>query len=264
MKNTILNTVLFSLFAFSAFAEEEIKTESPKPAISIPKLASLTEPGEQIASGDVISINRAFNNWSLRCDYRLSQNKRLCRIEQALSDPNSSVVWQVANSVDDRALLIVSIDPRLVKDKGLRMGFSNLEKTIPAQEWLCSPSACITGFLFEGFLQAAIAHSQSVRFTYSIAGEGDKETTVDLVGSMVGFDMAIKAGATDPFGRLEVAQPAKQPPKKEELKSEKAPDKKADAKPVAAANTDKVADARPTPKRKHQPSNRPAPRNPMY
>lgn len=299
MKRTLIGALLLSTLSFTASAAEEGSVVSPEPTTSIPKLASLVEPGEQVSSGDMISISRPFEHWSLLCTYRLSQNRRLCSIEQALSNGKSGVVWRVANSVDNRALLIMSVDPKLVAAKGVRLGFSDLEKTIGEKDWLCSPSACLTGFVFDGFLRAAIANSSSIRFSYATAGENNTEIPVDLIGSMTGFDLALKAGSTDPFGRLEVAKAAAEAPKEQPKPAEKKNDKKAEiaappapvqlaeAKPekvieavpekVAAAKPEtanaakpvKVADAKPQRVAEHRPkkrqvSERPKPRNQLY
>lgn len=300
MKRTLIGALLLSALSLAASAEEEGSVVSPAPTNSIPKLASLVEPGEQVSSGDIITITRPFEHWSLLCTYRLSQNRRLCSIEQGLSNGKSGVVWRVANSVDNRALLILSVDPKLIVAKGVRLGFSDLEKTIAEKDWLCSPTACITGFVFDGFLRAAIANSSSIRFSYATAGENSTEVPVDLIGSMTGFDMALKAGSTDPFGRLEVAKAAaettKEQPKQAEKKNDKkaeitpppAPVQLADAKPekvieavaekvvaakpetVEAAKPEKVAEAKPQrvaenrPKKRHAAERPRPPRNQLY
>lgn len=155
----------------------------------------------------------------------------------------------------------------MIVAKGLRLGFSDLEKTIAEKEWLCGPSNCITGFIFDGFLRAAIQNSSAIRFSYTIPGENNTESVVDLIGSMAGFDMALKAGSTDPFGRMEVAKAAaetlKEQPKPVEKKNDKkaeiaappAPVKMAEAKPEKVVNVasekaatpklDVVAEAKP-------------------
>lgn len=243
MRKTIAFLLLTSI-SLPAFAEQEEAAVSPSPTAAIPKLATLVEPDEQVAVGDLISITRRFDQWSLLCDYRLSQNKRLCSIEQGLSDGKSSVLWRIANSVDNRALLILSVDPKMVVSKGLRLGFSDLEKTIPEKEWLCNPSACITGFVFDGFLQAAIANSPAIRFSFTKM-QDSTEIPIDLLGSMSGFDLALKSGSTDPFGRLEVSKAAASAAEapKEQKPAEKKIDKKAEA-PVPPV-TEKLAEAKP-------------------
>ena len=252
MNKCLIQMAFATLLASSVQAQEENMSANTPPAASLPKLASLTEPGEEIATGDMITMSRAFDGWSLRCDYRLSQNKRLCSIDQALSNGQSSLVWRIANSVDDRALLILSADPRMVTGKGMRMAFSGLEKTIGKDEWLCGPAACLTGFMFEGFLQAAIANAADVRFTFTAKSPDDKEMPVELLGSMNGFALALKAGATDPFGKMVVAQKANQAEVKEVPKeADKPQDQKAAA--PAAQKPETLADAKPTPKRRHPP-----------
>ncbi|GEM_PF-4884268 len=214
MRTSLLSVTLFCLLATSALANEPVaekpaepneatETASPAPqppTRKLPGLATLVAPGETVASGDMIAISRQFENWTLMCDYRLSQNKRICVMEQAIANEYSQVRWRVATTVERKPLLVISIPTHFVMASGLRLGFAELEKTIPEAEWFCTTQTCITGFPFEGFLQAAIQSSQEVSFSYSVRTSDDKEINLRLVGNMQGFADAVKAATTDPFG----------------------------------------------------------------
>lgn len=214
MRTSLLSVTLFSLLVTSALANEPVaektaepneiaETAAPAPQLQtrkLPGLATLVSPGETIASGDLIAISRQFENWTLMCDYRLSQNKRICVMEQAIANEYSQVRWRVATTVERKPLLVISLPAHLVLSSGLRLGFAELEKTIPEAEWFCTAQTCITGFPFEGFVQAAIQSSQEVSFSFSVRTNDDKEIDLRLVGNMQGFTDAVKAATTDPFG----------------------------------------------------------------
>lgn len=181
--------------------------EAAKPIPALPQLASLVAKGEKVEAGELISMTRPFDNWILRCDLRLSQNKRLCAVEQVVTDGVSSVRWRVANSADGKPLLIISVPTHLVIARGMKLSFSGLDKAISEQEWFCNEGACVTGFAFDGFVQAAIMHSEGIAFEYSIkTDEGEK--VIDLSGTMAGFEEAVSAGATDPFGETKYREAA--------------------------------------------------------
>jgi invasion protein IalB len=215
MRTSLLSVTLFSLLATSALANEPVAAPTPEPnelaesaapapqlpTKKLPGLATLVAPGETIASGDLIAISRQFENWTLMCDYRLSQNKRICVMEQAIANEYSQVRWRVATTVERKPLLVISLPAHFVLSSGLRLGFAELEKTIPEAEWFCTAQTCITGFPFEGFVQAAIQSSQEVSFSFSVRTNDDKEIDLRLVGNMQGFADAVKAATTDPFGK---------------------------------------------------------------
>jgi hypothetical protein len=230
MKKLLLVTA-FSLMASSAFANEPANaTETAIPSAvtsKIPKLATLAEG--DLADGDLVMISRGFGNWALRCEWLLSASKRVCGIEQRTFDEKSDVSWRVAQTVDDKPVLLITVPKHFDVSKGMRLSFSGLEKTLPASQWQCNGKLCVTSFEFEGFIQAAITNSSEVGFSYSIRGDDGKTNDITLVGPMDGFKRALNAASVDPFGReaLASAQEAK------EATKEKAAVKTSEAKPVA-------------------------------
>lgn len=207
------------------------KAAQPFPAL--PQLASLVAKGERVEAGELISMTRPFDNWILLCDLRLSQNKRLCAVEQVVTDGVSSVRWRVANSVDGKPLLIISVPTNLVTARGMKLSFSGLNKAISENEWFCSEGACVTGFAFDGFIQAAIMHSEGIAFEYAIKTD-DGEKVVDLTGTMVGFEEAVSAGATDPFGETKYREAAAKRADEEKKAAAESSKKKTELTPAAA------------------------------
>jgi invasion protein IalB len=207
---SLTSIIVLTLLSTSAFGDQTAADAPEGHTVSaavqantrrLPGLATLISPGETVTSGDMIAINRPFDTWALMCDYRLSQNKRICVIEQVIGNELTHVRWRIATTVERKPLLVITVPTHMVLASGLRLGFAELEKTIPEAEWFCTAQTCITGFPFEGFLQAAIQSSQEVSFSFSVRSNDDKKTDVRLIGSMQGFSDAVKAATTDPFGK---------------------------------------------------------------
>lgn len=229
-----------------------------KPIPALPQLASLVAKDERVEAGELISMTRPFDNWILRCDLRLSQNKRLCAVEQVVTDGVSSVRWRVANSTAGKPLLIISVPAHMMTARGMKLSFSGLEKAISEKEWFCSEGACVTGFAFDGFVQAAIMHSEAITFEYSInTNEGEK--VIELAGTMVGFEEAVSAGAADPFGETKYREAAAKRADEEKKAAAEGSKKKSELKPVAAAPKASPSAKRAAPKRPEKAATRPRP-----
>ncbi len=65
------------------------------------KLAVLGPEGAQ-TPGDRMTVSRPFGTWSLQCDLSVSQNRRICGVEQVLEQPGGAVLWRLARASDDR------------------------------------------------------------------------------------------------------------------------------------------------------------------
>lgn len=221
-------------------------------------LKTLVAADEKVVMGDVITITRPFGDWTLNCDLRLSLNKRLCAVQQVAQNGQAMVLWRLATTDDDKPVVVLSVPKDFVADKGLRMGFSGLEKVIGGNDWRCSASGCVAAFPFDGLLQPAIMSAQVVKFGYSIKDDAGAETEVSAVGSMAGFAQALDAGSKDPFGKTVVAEspkdkePVKKNDKKAALTPAKAPVQTAKLtpakKPVQPVQTAKVINSHRNPK----------------
>ncbi|WP_408914484.1 invasion associated locus B family protein [Brucella pseudogrignonensis] len=212
----ILLTCAFALLASSTYASEPannstLEANPPVSASRIPRLATLAEG--DLADGDLMMISRGFGSWAMRCEWLLSKSKRVCGIEQRTYNDHSDVSWRVAQTVDEKPVLMISVPKHFDASKGMQLSFSGLEKTIPANEWTCNDRICITSIEFDGFIQAAITNSSEVRFHYSIVSNDEHSHEIELSGPMDGFKRALKAASADPFGRevLASTQDAKRP-----------------------------------------------------
>lgn len=152
--------------------------------------------------GDRISVTRAFAAWSLQCDLSVSQNKRLCGIEQILQRPDGAVLWRLARAADDRNVLIWSLPLNLNTDIGLTVKLDGFATTVSG--WTCQ-TACLAVMPLSGTLQSLLFSATTVEMAYvSRAGK-----QIVLQGSMSGFRQAIQAAAEDPFGKRVPPPPSK-------------------------------------------------------
>ena len=152
--------------------------------------------------GDRISVTRAFGNWSLQCDLSVSQNKRLCGIEQVLQRPDGAVLWRLARAADDRNVLIWSLPLNINTDIGLTVKLDGFATTVSG--WTCQ-TACLAVMPLSATLQSLLFSAATVEMAY-VSRTGKQ---IVLQGSMTGFRQAIQAAAEDPFGKRVPPPPAK-------------------------------------------------------
>ncbi len=212
MKRTLLTVAMLSIAPFAA-AEEVVTPEkaSPEqPAVNRYMVrAPIVDPGETIDIGDILTITRGFDMWSLGCSVRISSGRRSCSIEQVVLDSEqpvamrSSVRWGIGSSVANKSLLFVHVTSNFFSEGGMRMSFAGVEKTIPQQEWFCSEQGCIVGLPFEGILQSAVQSAQEIGFAYKVKGPSGETVDVELRGHMAGFEKALQIAATNPFAPVE-------------------------------------------------------------
>lgn len=214
LKNTLAAAMALTMLAALPVQAEDIQSttqdERAQSALNYLHFASVTEPGELIEAGDLIKIQRIFSSWTLRCDIRLSKNRRVCFVEQRGEANGAALVWRVGMNTDNKPIVVIALPADFDADKGLRMKFSELEKKIGKEHFACSPQSCIGGFLFEGFVQAAI--SKTPDFGFEVPRVNAEP--VSLQFSMIGFTDALDAAARDPFGRDVSAKVARQIPSK--------------------------------------------------
>lgn len=152
--------------------------------------------------GDRMSVTRAFGSWSLQCDLSVSQNKRLCGVEQVLQRPDGAVLWRLARASDDRNVLVWSLPLNLNTAIGLTVKLDGFATTVSG--WTCQ-TACLAITPLSGTLQSLLFSASTVEMSYvSRAGK-----QIVLQGSMTGFRQAIQAAAEDPFGKRVPPPPPK-------------------------------------------------------
>ncbi|GJD33738.1 invasion associated locus B family protein [Methylobacterium aerolatum] len=158
-------------------------------------LASLDRSGAPAPPpGDRLSVVRPFGPWTLRCEVSLSQNRRLCAVEQVLERPGGAVLWRVARASDESNVLVWSVPPAMDPAKGLRVSLGAYSLTIP--NWTCR-TACLALTRVTPPLEAMLLAATTVEMAYT-TGDG---RAVTLSGSMAGFREAVAAAAQDPFGK---------------------------------------------------------------
>ncbi len=270
MKRTLLTVAMLSI-ARLAMAEEGAapETASPEqPAVNRYMVrAPIVDPGETIDMGDILTVTRGFDVWSLGCSVRISSGRRSCSIEQVVMDnaqpiaTRSSVRWGVGSSVANKSLLFVHVTSNFFSEGGMRMSFAGVEKTIPQQEWFCSDQGCIVGLPFEGILQSAVQSSQEIGFAYKVKGPNGEAIDVDLRGHMGGFEKALQIAATNPFAPVEPEKKAVQE-KVADASPAKAAATASDKKSVAAEQQAK--NIQPTQQKRRQQPDRPRPKSELY
>lgn len=236
MRKTIIISALALMHTVGAFAESP--ADGNKVDASLFELGSLITPGETLTPGDLIKTDRQFQYWSLRCDVRPSNNKRLCSIEQNRQE-NGGIVWRIAANKSGKTVSVFALPARFDASRGLRLSFSNLDKMLDQNNFICNDNFCIGGFPFEGDLQDTIMKSDTVALSYFDKINGSE---IAFKIPMTGFESALVAAARDPFGRDVSAQVAAQQVKQLQKAEQQA---KAQSKNAKSGNAPAKA---PTPK----------------
>lgn len=197
----MLSTAAFANETVSSDEKKSVETiaakEGSKSTLSFLELSSVVAPGESVGNGDLVLVNRKFDAWNLRCDVRLSTNKHACFVEQTAFYDDVGVQLRIGNNKDGRTVAIAKLPASFDIEKGLRLKFSGLEKTLERENFVCVADHCLGGFYLEGFVQEAILGSRYVGFIIPVKGETQD---YEIALAMSGFDEAISA-AQDPFGR---------------------------------------------------------------
>lgn len=237
----ILLSAAMIAIAPMATAGEETAALNPVAVAEAPTVnrflvrAPIADPGETVHVGDILTVTRGFETWSLGCSVRLSSGRRSCSIEQVVLDSarpvgaRSSVRWGVGSNAANKSVLFVQVTSNFSVEAGMTISFTGVEKRIPQQEWYCSEQGCIIAIPFEGILQSAVLSSQEIGFAYKVKSPDADYIDVQLRGDMSGFEKALEIAATNPFAPIE--QPKKQA----------AQPQKADTKKIPAAKPAPVA-----------------------
>lgn len=157
------------------------------------QLATLSAEGATIP-GDRMTVIRPYGTWVLQCDLSVSQNRRLCAVEQTLERPGAAAVWRLARTADDRNVLVWSLPPHLNTAQGLTVKLDGFATTVST--WNCQV-ACIAIVPLSPTLQSLLFSATTVEMDY-VTKAGQRMV---LAGRMDGFRQAIQAAAEDPFGK---------------------------------------------------------------
>lgn len=157
------------------------------------QLATLGPEGATIP-GDRMTVTRPYGTWTLQCDLSVSQNRRLCAVEQILQRPGGAVLWRLGRASDDRNVLIWSLPLNLNTAQGLTVKLDGFATTVST--WNCQ-TACVAIVPLSPTLQSLLFSAATVEMSYATkAGQ-----PIVLSGTMNGFRQAIQAAAEDPFGK---------------------------------------------------------------
>lgn len=157
------------------------------------QLAILSPEGATIP-GDRMTVTRPFGSWTLQCDLSVSQNRRLCAVEQVLERPGAAALWRLARAADDRNVLVWSLPPHLNTAQGLTVKLDGFATTVST--WTCQ-TACIAIVPLSPTLQSLLFSAATVEMSYVTKAD----QPMVLTGRMDGFRQAIQAAAEDPFGK---------------------------------------------------------------
>lgn len=174
--------------------------------------ATVYEAGEELDMGDLIELKRGFGDWYMSCQIRPSKNLRICAVEQKKGEDVYTVQFRIAQNKEKKPVAIIVLPSFLKTDDGLRISFSGLEKTIEKDEFRCTPTFCISGFPFEGFVQSAITQSSRIGFSYTALGfnPSEEEKAIKITMKMDGYEQALNAAGTDPYGTVVSTKAAKE------------------------------------------------------
>lgn len=161
-----------------------------------PRLASLDRPGQVTPWGDRMNVERPFGPWSLRCDLSVSQNKRLCALEQTITTTGGGILWRLALTADDEQVLVFSAPADLDWSAGLSIDAGMFSGAIKGDQWSCR-QVCIAIVRFDGLMQRMLLESRTIGMRYRTS----KGRDINLEASMDGFESALEAAAHDPFGK---------------------------------------------------------------
>lgn len=178
-------------------------TASPPPFT----LASVTQPGETLAPGDLMQISRAFDAWTMTCDFRLSTNRRVCSVQQSITSNSGGLIWRVSLDASLNPLLILVIPDAADLDQGVKLSLGSVERVLRRDQWRCLSKMCVAALPYDATMNAAVASQQVIPISYKIA-----QTPVNLEAPMKGFTAALDAIAKDPLGRLIASKAATEKP----------------------------------------------------
>jgi len=133
------------------------------------RFATVAEPNETIAAGDLVRVTSYFGAWALVCDNRLSTRRRVCAIEQNLASGNVSLQWRIGLTGDGKPALAFDVSKTVDQRAGLTLRVGKFVTTIPFENCVATCRAVIP---FDGFIQQGVLGGEFVGFGFTIAGSG--------------------------------------------------------------------------------------------
>lgn len=186
----------------SALVALSLATSAPVAGFSQPdrpelRFASLdeTELLQEPAWGDRMTVTRPFGPWTLECVLSVSQNRRLCSVDQSVSVTGGGLYWKLGQTAGDRTAVIFSLPANMNPDQGLLLKFGKVQ--VYVNDWSCRQTACLAFIGLDRTLQGLLLDNDNVEMTYD-TGSGQK---IVLHSALSGLQAALRAAANDPFGK---------------------------------------------------------------
>jgi invasion protein IalB len=155
------------------------------------KLAALDDTHAS-TPGDRMTVIRPFGDWTLRCELSVSQNRRICALEQVLRRETAAVLWRLAQAADGSNVLVWSVPTAMDASRGLTLKLDDFQTTLTG--WTCR-SACLLVKPLTPAFRTLLLGAGTVEATYTLT-DG---STVTLSGTMTGIREAVRAASEDPF-----------------------------------------------------------------
>ncbi|MCY1740996.1 invasion associated locus B family protein [Ensifer sp. SL37] len=146
-----------------------------------------------------MTVERPLGPWTLRCALSVSQNKRLCALEQTLTTKGGGLLWRLTLTEEEEQVLVFSGPADLDRSVGLSIGAGSFAGIIKDDEWSYQ-RVCIAVVRFDGLMQMLLLESQQIGMHYRTRAGKD----VQLTAAMDGFEKALEEAGEDPFGKRPV------------------------------------------------------------
>ncbi|MGO4449878.1 hypothetical protein AB4Y96_13200 [Phyllobacterium sp. TAF24] len=147
------------------------------------KYAAVIEPGTNVAPGDLAKATFYFGTWNLVCDFLLSTKRRVCVIEQKLTNADIAVVWRLALTANGKPNLVFDVDNTVDRQAGLVLRMGKFLTNVPFQS--CDQS-CRAVVPFDGVVQQGVLSGELFGIGYTKSGNG-----AAVAADMRGFSDAL-------------------------------------------------------------------------
>ncbi|OMI00048.1 hypothetical protein BSN85_35145 [Bradyrhizobium brasilense] len=162
-----------------------IAQTSAIPVAATTRFATVAEPSESIAAGDLVRVISYFGAWTLVCDNRLSTRRRVCAIEQHLAEGDVSLLWRIGLTDDGKPTLSIDVSGTVDQLAGLTFRVGKFVTTIPFESCVATCRAVVP---FDGFIQQGVLGGELVGFAFTLGGKGTA-----IVADMNGFKQVMAA-----------------------------------------------------------------------
>lgn len=154
------------------------------------RYASALEYGMKVEAGDFAKTTIHFGAWNLACDHLISAKRRVCVIEQSLSNSDISMQWRLALTAEGKPFLVFDVSNDVDQQEGVVLRIGKFVSKIP---FVSCSKICRGEIAFDRFIEEAMLGGEVVGFGYTKSGAGGA-----IVADMRGFSKALAASAKPP------------------------------------------------------------------